>query len=114
MRYYGQQHRKPSNRVVFLAIFVPMFIFLAIYGAYNYRLNTGRDARIAPFQAHIATYSDKAAICPTCPLCKACDVSYREALVPGDTVPMPQTETGYLQGKVVVVDIREQFDSADA
>jgi hypothetical protein len=99
------QGRHASNRVVFFAIMLPTLAGLVIYAAYNYRLNTGREARMAPFQAHIATYLDKAAVCPTCPLCLACGRSYRDALVPGQNVPTPQLEPGYIRGKAVLVNL---------
>ena len=97
------QGRKASNRVVFLAIFLPMLVVLVLYAANSYRLNASQDARVAPFQAYIDTYLDKSAFCPTCPLCLACGRSYRDALVPGQSVPSPQLEPGYIRGKAVLV-----------
>jgi hypothetical protein len=101
----GPQQRRASNRVVFLAILLPVLIVLVIYAAYNYRLNTGRDARLEPFRPHMAEYYDPAAVCPSCPLCLACGQSYYDALVPGQTVLTPQLEPGYIRGKPVIVNL---------
>ncbi len=101
---YQQQRVKRYNRIVLLAIILPSVIGLTIYAVYNYRLNTGRDARLAPFQAHIAAYTDKATLCPTCPLCEECDISYRKTIQPGQMMPTPQERAGYLRGKAIVID----------
>jgi hypothetical protein len=78
---------------------------LGVYGWRSFRLNTGRDPRIAPYQARVAAYTDESVFCPSCPYCAECDLSFREALRPGDTFRDPERDTGYLRGKVVIVDV---------
>jgi hypothetical protein len=88
------------------AVFVLLVVVgLALYAWHGYRRNTGRDPRLARYQALIAAYTDESTFCPTCPYCTECDTSYRKTLQPGDMVPDPEDDPGYLRGKVILVDI---------
>ena len=86
---------------------LPVAAGLAPYARHAYRLDTGRDPHLAPYQARVAAHTDESAFCPTCPYCTECDISYRKTLQPGDVVPDASDDPGYLQGKVVLVDVSD-------